>query len=151
MPEADEVEVNINPDEVRVDLYCASGPGGQHVNTTQSAVRLTHEPTGIVVQCQDEKSQMKNKAKAMKVLRSRILQVKREEQEAEISGNRRSQVGSGDRSEKFRTYNFPQNRVTTHTIHFTVHNLDGVLNGEIDEIINQMIALDQAEKLRTLE
>lgn len=151
MPEADEVEVEINQDDLKIDLFCSSGPGGQSVNTTQSAVRITHLPTGIVVQCQDEKSQHKNRDKAMQVLRARLYDRMQQEQDEKISGARRSLVKSGDRSEKFRTYNFPQNRVTTHTIHFTVHNLDAVMEGRLDEIIDQMIALDQAEQLKNLE
>ncbi|NSW82078.1 MAG: peptide chain release factor 1 [Syntrophothermus sp.] len=151
LPEAEEVEVDINPNDLRIDVFCSSGPGGQSVNTTQSAVRITHLPTGIVVSCQDEKSQHKNKDKAMRVLRSRLLELKRAEHEAEIADARRSQVGSGDRSERIRTYNFPQGRVTDHRINLTLHKLDVVLEGELDEIIEALITHDQAEKMRQVE
>ncbi|MGH0036184.1 MAG: peptide chain release factor 1 [Myxococcota bacterium] len=136
MPEAEEVDVEIDPNDLRVDVMRAGGPGGQSVNTTDSAVRLTHVPTGIVVQCQDEKSQHKNKAKAMKVLRSRLLEAERERADAERASERRSQVGSGDRSEKIRTYNFPQSRVTDHRAGITLHKLDGVLEGDLDELVD---------------
>jgi len=151
LPEAEEVEVEINPNDLRIDVFCSSGPGGQSVNTTQSAVRITHLPTGIVVSCQDEKSQHKNKDKAMRVLRSRLLELKRAEHEAEIADARRSQVGSGDRSERIRTYNFPQGRVTDHRINLTLHKLDAILEGELDEIIEALITHDQAEKMRQVE
>ncbi len=136
MPEAEEVDVDIDANDLRVDVMRAGGPGGQSVNTTDSAVRLTHIPTGLVVQCQDEKSQHKNKAKAMKVLRSRLLEAERERADAERASERRSQVGSGERSEKIRTYNFPQSRVTDHRAGITLHKLDGVLEGELDELID---------------
>ena len=148
LPEVDDVEVEINPNDVRVDVYRSSGNGGQCVNTTDSAVRLTHIPTGLVVTCQDEKSQIKNKENAFKVLRSRLYDLKLQEQNDEISAERRSQVGSGDRSERIRTYNFPQGRVTDHRIGMTLYKLDGFLDGEIDEIIDGLITSDQAEKMK---
>jgi peptide chain release factor 1 len=148
MPEADEVEVEIEDKDLRVDTFCSSGPGGQSVNTTQSAVRLTHLPTQIVVQCQDEKSWHKNKARALQVLRSRIYDRMLKEQQDEIAKTRRGMVGSGDRSEKIRTYNFPQNRVTEHRIPITVHNLPSVMDGEITEVLEALAANDQAERLR---
>ena len=148
LPEVDDVEVEINPNDVRVDVYRSSGNGGQCVNTTDSAVRLTHIPSGLVVTCQDEKSQIKNKEKAFKVLRSRLYDLKLQEQNDEISAERRSQVGSGDRSERIRTYNFPQGRVTDHRIGMTIYTLDGFLDGEIDEIVDGLITSDQAEKIK---
>ena len=148
LPEVDDVEVEINPNDVRVDVYRSSGNGGQCVNTTDSAVRLTHIPSGLVVTCQDEKSQIKNKEKAFKVLRSRLYDLKLQEQNDEISAQRRSQVGSGDRSERIRTYNFPQGRVTDHRIGMTIYKLDGFLDGEIDEIVDGLITSDQAEKMK---
>ena len=148
LPEANEVEVEINPNDLRIDVYRSSGPGGQSVNTTDSAVRITHIPTGMVVTCQDEKSQHKNKAKALKVLRARLLDQLVEEQRNEISEDRKSQVGSGDRSERVRTYNFPQNRVTDHRVGLTLHRLDSFLEGEIDELIVALTAHHQAEALK---
>ena len=148
LPEVDDVEVEVNPNDVRVDVYRSSGNGGQCVNTTDSAVRLTHIPTGVVVTCQDEKSQIKNKEKAFKVLRSRLYDMKLREQKAEISEQRRSQVGSGDRSERIRTYNFPQGRITDHRIGMTIYKLDNFLDGDIDEIIDGLITSDQAEKMK---
>ena len=148
LPEVDDVEVEINPNDVRVDVYRSSGNGGQCVNTTDSAVRLTHIPTGLVVTCQDEKSQLKNKDKAFKVLRSRLYDMKMQEQNAEISAERKSQVGSGDRSERIRTYNFPQGRITDHRIGLTIYKLDNFLDGDIDEIIDGLITSDQAEKMK---
>ena len=148
LPEVDDVEVEINPNEVRVDVYRSSGNGGQCVNTTDSAVRLTHIPTGLVVTCQDEKSQIKNKDKAFKVLRSRLYDMKLQEQNDEISAERRSQVGSGDRSERIRTYNFPQGRITDHRIGMTIYKLDSFLDGDIDEIVDGLITSDQAEKMK---
>ena len=148
LPEVDDVEVEINPNDVRVDVYRSSGNGGQCVNTTDSAVRLTHIPTGLVVTCQDEKSQLKNKDKAFKVLRSRLYDMKMQEQNAEISAERKSQVGSGDRSERIRTYNFPQGRITDHRIGMTIYKLDNFLDGDIDEIIDGLITSDQAEKMK---
>ena len=148
LPEVDDVEVDLNPSDVRVDVYRASGNGGQCVNTTDSAVRLTHEPTGLVVTCQDEKSQIKNKEKAFKVLKSRLYDLKLQEQNKEISAARKSQVGSGDRSERIRTYNFPQGRVSEHRIGVTLYKLGAILDGELDEIIDGLITSDQAEKMK---
>ena len=148
LPEVDDVAVEINPNDVRVDVYRASGNGGQCVNTTDSAVRLTHIPTGLVVTCQDEKSQIKNKEKAFKVLRARLYDLKLSEQNKEISEQRKSQVGSGDRSERIRTYNFPQGRVSDHRIGLTIYKLDYFLDGDIDEIIDGLITNDQAEKMK---
>ena len=151
LPEAEEVDVEINPNDIRIDLFCSSGPGGQSVNTTQSAVRITHLPTGIVVSCQDEKSQHKNKDKAMKVLRARLLEKAQEEQVGETANARKIMVGSGDRSERIRTYNFPQGRVTDHRIGLTSYRLDTVLQGELDEFIEALITTDQAEKLKKVD
>ncbi len=148
LPEASEVEVDIDPGDLRIDVYRSSGPGGQSVNTTDSAVRITHTPTGLVVTCQDEKSQHKNKARALKILRSKLLDLERLEQQREISEKRRSMVGTGDRSERIRTYNFPQNRVTDHRIGMTLHKLDEILEGNIQEIIEALIAHFQAEALK---
>ena len=148
LPEVDDVEVDLNPNDVRVDVYRASGNGGQCVNTTDSAVRLTHEPTGLVVTCQDEKSQIKNKEKAFKVLRSRLYDLKMQEQNKEIADQRKSMVGSGDRSERIRTYNFPQGRVSDHRIGLTLYKLDNFLDGDLDEIIDALITSDQAEKMK---
>ena len=148
LPEAEEVEVEIAPADLRIDTYCASGAGGQYVNRTETAIRITHLPTGIVVQCQDEKSQLKNKEKAMRVLRARILEAAREEQAATVAADRKSQVGSGDRSERIRTYNFPQGRVTDHRIGLTLHKLAAVLDGDLEELLAALITADQAEKLR---
>ena len=149
LPEVDDVEVDLDPNDVRVDVYRASGNGGQCVNTTDSAVRLTHIPTGLVVTCQDEKSQIKNKEKAFKVLRSRLYDLKVQEQNKEISEARKSQVGSGDRSERIRTYNFPQGRVSEHRIGLTLYRLDSILDGDLDEIIDALITHDQAEKMKS--
>ncbi len=148
LPEVEEVEVEINQNDLRIDVFRAGGPGGQCVNTTDSAVRITHLPTGIVVSCQDEKSQHKNKDKAMKILRSRVYDVFIQEQNDAISAERKSQVGTGDRSERIRTYNYPQGRVTDHRIGLTLHRLDSVLNGDMDEIIDALITTDQSEKLK---
>ena len=148
LPEVDDVTVEINPNDVRVDVYRASGNGGQCVNTTDSAVRLTHLPTGLVVTCQDEKSQIKNKEKAFKVLRARLFDLMQAEQNKEIADARKSQVGSGDRSERIRTYNFPQGRVSDHRINLTIYKLDYFLDGDIDEIVDGLITEDQAEKMK---
>lgn len=148
LPEAEEVEVQIAPGDLQIDTYRAGGAGGQHVNKTESAIRITHLPTGLVVECQDERSQHKNREKAMKVLRSRLYERMMEEQNAQIASSRRSQVGSGDRSERIRTYNFPQGRVTDHRIGLTLYKLDAVLDGSLDELLDAIIAFDQAEKLR---
>jgi peptide chain release factor 1 len=148
LPEAEEVDVEINPNDLRIDIFCSSGPGGQSVNTTQSAVRITHLPTGIVVSCQDEKSQHKNKDKALKVLRARLLEKAQEETMGEIAQERKNQVGTGDRSERIRTYNFPQGRVSDHRIGLTVHRLESILLGDLDEIIQALIATHQAERLK---
>lgn len=151
LPEADEVELEINPNDLRIDVFRSSGPGGQSVNTTDSAVRITHSPTGMVVTCQDEKSQHKNKAKAIKVLRARLLDHMIEEQRHEISEERKSQVGTGDRSERVRTYNFPQNRVTDHRLGLTLHRLDSILEGDLDEINDALNAYFRPEALKTQE
>ena len=147
LPEVDDVEVDLDPNDVRVDVYRASGNGGQCVNTTDSAVRLTHEPTGLVVTCQDEKSQIKNKDKAFKVLKARLYDLEMQKQQDEIAGQRKSQVGSGDRSERIRTYNFPQGRVSDHRIGLTLYKLDSFLDGDLDEIIDGLITDDQARKM----
>ena len=147
MPEAKEVEVEIDDNDVRIDRFCSSGPGGQSVNTTQSAIRLTHEPTGLVVSCQDEKSQHKNLAKAMRVLRARLYDLRQQELASERAAERKGMVGGGDRSEKIRTYNFPQNRVTDHRIHLTVHKLPEVLDGDLDELLDQTVAAFEAQRL----
>ena len=150
LPEVDDVEVNLDPNDVRVDVYRASGNGGQCVNTTDSAVRLTHEPTGLVVTCQDEKSQIKNKEKAFKVLKARLYDLEMQKQQDEIAGQRKSQVGSGDRSERIRTYNFPQGRVSDHRIGLTIYKLESFLDGDMDEVIDGLITNDQAEKMRAI-
>jgi peptide chain release factor 1 len=148
MPEADEVDVQIDAKDLRIDTFCSSGPGGQSVNTTYSAVRITHLPTNTVVSCQDEKSQIKNRSKAMQVLRSRLYQIELEKQLAQIGAERKSMVGTGDRSEKIRTYNFPQNRVTDHRIGLTLHQLDLVIEGRLQPIIEALTSFYQAERLR---
>ena len=139
LPEAEEIELNINPAELKIDTYRSGGAGGQHVNKTESAIRITHLPTGMVVECQDERSQLKNKEKAMKVLRSRLYEKMTAEQNAAIAGDRRAQVGTGDRSERIRTYNYPQGRVTDHRIGLTLYKLDSVLDGGLDDIIDPLI------------
>jgi len=148
LPEAEEVDVKIEAKDLRVDTFCSSGPGGQSVNTTYSAVRITHIPSNTVVSCQDEKSQIKNREKAMKVLRARLYEMALAEQQKQISSERKSQVGSGDRSEKIRTYNFQQGRVTDHRIGLTIHRLQEILDGQLDEIVNGLIAHNQAEKIK---
>jgi len=148
LPEAEEVEVEIDPNDLKIDVFRSSGPGGQHVNKTDSAVRITHFPSGLVVSCQDEKSQHKNKAKAMKILRARLLDKAVHEQQLEISQERRNQIGTGDRSERIRTYNYPQGRVTDHRIGLTLHNLEYVLEGDLDEILDQLITHYQTESLK---
>ncbi len=148
LPEADEVEIEVAEKDLRVDLYCSSGPGGQGVNTTYSAVRLTHEPTGLVVTCQDERSQIKNKAKALRVLKSRLLQAEQEKADAEVTAERRKMVGSGDRSEKIRTYNFPQNRITDHRISLTLHQLPAILQGALDPVIDPLVRHFQAARMQ---
>jgi peptide chain release factor 1 len=149
LPEAADVEVNIDPNDLRIDVFCASGHGGQSVNTTQSAVRITHIPTGVVVSMQDEKSQLKNKDKAMKILRARLLDRAQQEHQEKIATSRRSMVGSGDRSERIRTYNFPQNRVTDHRVGLTLHRLDKVLEGDLEEVIETLSTADQAERMKS--
>lgn len=151
LPEAEEVDVDINPNDLRIDTYCASGAGGQHVNKTESAVRIIHLPTGIMVQCQDEKSQLKNRDKAMRVLRAKLLEAAQEAQHATEAAARKSQVGSGDRSERIRTYNFPQGRITDHRIGLTLHKLDFVMNGELDELIDALSTAEQAERMKQVE
>jgi peptide chain release factor 1 len=150
LPEMDEVEIEIDPNEVRIDIFRSSGPGGQSVNTTDSAVRLTHLPTGIIVSCQDEKSQLQNKTKAFNILRARLYDIEQQRIEAEHGAQRRSQVGSGDRSEKIRTYNFPQSRVTDHRIGYTSHRLEAILSGEMDEFIEALAQADQEKRLKEL-
>ena len=151
LPEAEEVELSIDPKDLQIDTYRASGAGGQHVNKTESAIRITHLPTGLVVECQDERSQYKNKDKAMKVLRSRLYEMERAKQDAAIAGARKSQVGSGDRSERIRTYNFPQGRVTDHRIGLTLYKIDAIMDGDLDELIDALVTADQAEKLKSGE
>jgi peptide chain release factor 1 len=150
LPEAQEVDIQINPNDLRIDVFRSTGPGGQSVNTTDSAVRITHLPSGLVVTCQDEKSQHKNRAKALKVLRARLYDRELQRQKEAIDRDRKSQVGTGERAEKIRTYNFPQNRVTDHRIGVTLHNLSGVLVGDIDDLIQALAAHDQAERLKAL-
>jgi peptide chain release factor 1 len=148
LPEAEEVDVQVDPKDIRIDTFCSSGPGGQSVNTTYSAVRITHIPSGIVVSQQDEKSQIKNRAKAMKVLRSRLYEMEMRRQQEAIAKDRRSQVGTGERAEKIRTYNFPQNRVTDHRVNFTTHRLTELLNGDLTEMVDALGSYFQSEKLR---
>jgi peptide chain release factor 1 len=148
LPEAEDVDIQINEKDLRIDTFCSSGPGGQSVNTTYSAVRLTHIPTGVVVSQQDEKSQIKNRAKAMKVLRSRLYEMELRKQQDAIAKDRRSQVGSGERSEKIRTYNFPQSRITDHRVNFTTHQLSAVMDGDLNELIDQVTTFYRSELLR---
>jgi peptide chain release factor 1 len=147
LPEAEEVDVQVDPNDLDIDVYRSSGPGGQSVNTTDSAVRITHKPSGLVVTCQDEKSQLQNRAKAMVVLRSRLLQLAQEEHDAAMSAERRSQVGGGGRSEKIRTYNYKENRVTDHRIGFTIYRLQDVLAGHLDEVVDALLADERARQL----
>lgn len=151
LPEAQEVDIDIDPTDLQIDTYRSSGAGGQHVNKTESAIRITHLPTGTVVECQDERSQHKNRDRAMKILRSRLLEAEREKQSAEIADERRSQVGTGDRSERIRTYNFPQGRVSDHRIGLTLYKIEAIMNGELDEIIDSLITADTADKLKVSE
>ncbi len=148
LPEAGEVEIDINPTDLQIDTFRSSGAGGQHINKTESAIRITHLPTGLVVECQDERSQYKNKDKAMKVLRSRLLEAEREKQQSAIAGERKAQVGTGDRSERIRTYNFPQGRVSDHRINLTLYKIESIVNGDMDEIIDALITADTAEKMK---
>ena len=151
LPEAEEVEIEINPADLQIDTFRSSGAGGQHINKTESAIRITHLPTGLIVECQDERSQHKNREKAMKVLRSRLYEAKQREQESEIASERRSQVGTGDRSERIRTYNYPQSRVSDHRIGLTLYHLEQILNGDLDQVIDPLITADRAEKLKAGE
>ena len=147
LPEAEDVEVEINTSDLKIDTFRSGGAGGQHINKTDSAIRITHLPTGLVVECQDERSQYKNKDKAMKVLKSRLLEAEREKQQNEVAQERKSQVGTGDRSERIRTYNFPQGRLTDHRIGLTLYRLEDVMNGNLDEVIDALITADRAAKL----
>ena len=148
LPEAEDVELEIDPNDLKIDTFRSSGAGGQHINKTSSAIRITHLPTGMVVECQDERSQYKNKDKALKVLKSRLLKEKQDKQASEIAENRKMQVGTGDRSERIRTYNYPQGRVTDHRIGLTLYKLEEILNGNLDEVIDALVAADRAEKLK---
>ena len=148
LPEVEDVDIEINPEDLEIDTYRASGAGGQHINKTESAIRITHKPTGMVVTCQDERSQHKNRESAMKMLRSRLYDIKQREQQSQIAADRKSQVGTGDRSERIRTYNFPQGRVTDHRIGLTLYKIDAIMNGDLDEIIDALITTDQSERLK---
>jgi peptide chain release factor 1 len=147
LPEAEEIDLQIDPKDLRIDTFCSSGPGGQSVNTTYSAVRITHLPTGLVVSCQDERSQIKNKTKGMRIMRSRLMEMEKSKQEAEMAQKRKAQVGTGDRSEKIRTYNFSQNRVTDHRIGLTLHKLEEILHGDLDDMVKALIAHEQMDQL----
>jgi len=149
LPQADDVEVDINPNDLQIDTFRSSGAGGQHINKTESAIRITHLPTGMVVECQDERSQYKNKDRAMRILKSRLLEARQREQDDDIAAQRRSQVGSGDRSERIRTYNFPQGRVTDHRIGLTLYRIDAIMDGDLDEIVDALITADQAQRLQS--
>ncbi|MBE6888376.1 MAG: PCRF domain-containing protein, partial [Ruminococcaceae bacterium] len=151
MLEVDDVEIDINPADLKIDTFRSSGAGGQHINKTSSAIRVTHLPTGLVVECQDERSQHKNKDKALKVLRSRLYDIEKAKQDAEVAEARKSQVGTGDRSERIRTYNYPQGRLTDHRIGLTLYRLEQILNGDLDEVIDSLVTVDQAEKLKKAE
>lgn len=151
LPEAEDVDIEINQNDLKIDTYCASGAGGQHVNKTESAVRITHLPTGVVVTCQDEKSQLKNRDKAMRVLRAKLLELEQEKQRSEVAETRKNQVGTGDRSERIRTYNFPQGRVTDHRIGLTLHKLDFILNGDLDELIDALITAGQSDQVKQVD
>lgn len=151
LPEAEEVDIEVNPNDLRVDTFCASGAGGQHVNKTESAVRITHLPTGIVAQCQDEKSQIQNREKCMRIIRAKLLEEAQEEQRKSLASDRKSQVGTGDRSERIRTYNYPQGRVTDHRIGLTLHKLDAVVDGDLQELIDALTTVDQTERLKNME
>ena len=148
LPEAEDVEIEINPADLEIDTYRSGGAGGQHVNKTDSAIRITHKPTGVVVECQDERSQFKNRDKAMKMLKTKLLDAERQKQQNAIASERRSQVGSGDRSERIRTYNYPQGRLTDHRINLTLYSLDTILDGRLDSVIDALITADRAEKLQ---
>jgi len=148
LPEVEDVEVEINPADLQIDTFRASGAGGQHVNRTESAIRITHLPSGIVVECQDERSQFKNKEKALKILRARLYEQEQEKQRAQVAADRRSQIGTGDRSERIRTYNFPQGRVTDHRIGLTLYRIDSIMDGDLDELVEALITADRAEKLK---
>lgn len=151
LPEAEDVEVELNPADIKLDVFRASGAGGQHVNKTSSAVRLTHIPTSIVVECQNERSQLQNKEFAMKMLKTKLYEIEQEKKDRELASERKSQVGSGDRSEKIRTYNYPQGRITDHRIGMSIYQFDNFLNGDLDEMIDNLIATDRAEKLKSTE
>ena len=151
LPEAEDVELEINPADLKIDTFRSSGAGGQHINKTSSAIRVTHIPTGTVVECQDERSQFKNKDKALKILRSRLLDVAQREHDEAIASDRKAQVGTGDRSERIRTYNYPQGRITDHRINYTIYNLSAFMDGDIQDVIDQLIVAENAERLKESE